>query len=67
MLYLDYSWDLSPRGIIFDQELNIDKLGWKNGDCFRITNVNGKAMLVKMEAVEQFTRGHKVNFGEQHG
>jgi hypothetical protein len=67
MLYLDYSWDLSPRGIIFDQELNIDKLGWKNGDCFKITNVNGKAMLVKMEAVEQFTRGHKVNFGEQHG
>lgn len=67
MLYLDYSWDLSPRGIIFDEELNIDKLGWKHGDCFKVTNINGKAMLVKMEAVEQFARGHRVNFGEKHG
>lgn len=61
MLYLDYTWDLSPSGIRFDEELNIDKLGWKNGDCFKITNVNGKAMLLKMEAVEQFTKGQAVN------
>lgn len=61
MLYLDYSWDLSPRGIIFDEELNIDKLGWKNGDCFKVTNVNGKAMLVKMDQVEQFNKGYAVN------
>lgn len=67
MLHLDYDWDLNPWGIKFDAELNIDKLGWKHGDCFKITNVNGQAMLVKMEAVEQFARGHKVNFGDKHG
>jgi anaerobic selenocysteine-containing dehydrogenase len=61
MLYLDYTWDLSPRGIVFDNELNIDKLGWRHGDCFKVINVNGRAMLVKMEAVEQFSKGHKVN------
>jgi hypothetical protein len=61
MLYVDYQWDLSPRGIIFDEELNIDKLGWKAGDCFKVTNINGRAMLVKMEEVEQFNKGHKVN------
>ncbi len=67
MLHYDYTWDLSPCGIIFDQELNIDKLGWKNGDCFRITNINGKAMLVKMDPVEQFSKGHKVNIGDNNG
>jgi hypothetical protein len=68
MFYMDYTWDLSPNGIIFDEELNIDKLGWKGGDCFKIVNRNGRAMLVKMESVEQFARGHRVNFnGEKHG
>ena len=62
MLHLDYNWDLHPWGIKFDEELNIDKLGWKGGDCFKITNVNGRAMLVKMDPVEQFSKGHRVNF-----
>lgn len=62
MLHLDYSWDLHPWGIRFDEELNIDKLGWLSGDCFKITNVNGRAMLVKMDPVEQFSKGHRVNF-----
>ena len=64
MLYMDYAWDLNPNGIILDKELNIDQLGWKNGDCFKVTNINGRAMLVKMDPVEQFSKGHKVNFGE---
>jgi hypothetical protein len=67
MLYLDYSWDLSPNGIILDEELNLDRLGWKAGDCFKIVNINGRAMLRKMDDVEQFTRGHRVNFGEKNG
>ena len=62
MLHYDYNWDLSPKGIILDEELNIDKLGWKGGDCFKLVNINGKAMLKKMEDVEQFVRGHRVNF-----
>ena len=32
MFYYDYNWDLSPNGIILDEELDIDKLGWKGGD-----------------------------------
>jgi len=64
MLYVEYTWDLNPWGIKFDEELNIDALGWKGGDCFKITNVNGQAMLVKLDPVEQFTRGHKVNCNE---
>lgn len=62
MLYLDYTWDLSPNGIIFDEELNIDKLGWKGGDVFEVININGRAMLRKIDPVRAFARGHKINF-----
>jgi hypothetical protein len=64
MRYFDYEWDIEPGYIKFDPEINIDKLGWRAGDCFKITNVNGRAMLVKMDPVEQFARGHKVNSNE---
>ena len=64
MRYFDYEWDIEPGYIKFDPEINIDKLGWKAGDCFKITNVNGRAMLVKMDPVEQFVKGHKVNSNE---
>jgi len=61
MLYMDYNWDLHPWGIKFDNELDIDKLGWKGGDYFKVTNVNGQAMLVKVDALEMFLQGKKVN------
>jgi hypothetical protein len=61
MRYYDYEWDLEPNYILFDPELNVDKLGWKGGDCFKVVNRNGRAMLVKLDPVEQFVKGHKVN------
>jgi hypothetical protein len=61
MKYYDYEWDLEPGCILLDRELDIDKLGWRGGDCFKIVNRDGRAMLVKLEAVEQFNKGHKVN------
>ena len=64
MRYFDYEWDIEPGYIKFDPEINIDKLGWRAGDCFKITNDNGRAMLVKMDPVEQFVKGHKVNSNE---
>jgi hypothetical protein len=64
MRYFDYDWDLEPHCIKFDRELNIDKLGWKAGDCFKVINVDGQAMLVKLDPLEQFTKGYKVNCNE---
>jgi hypothetical protein len=61
MRHYDYEWDLEPEYIKFDPELDIDKLGWKGGDFFKITNVNGCAMLVKVDKLELFVRGKKVN------
>ena len=61
MKYYDYEWDLEPQRILLDKELDIDKLGWRHGDCFKVSNVNGRAMLVKLDPVEQFVRGEPVN------
>lgn len=66
MLYVDYSWDLNPNGIILDEELNTDKLGWKGGDYFKFVNVNGRQMLIKVDDLERFIiNGAKEN--EQMG
>jgi hypothetical protein len=64
MLHFDYSWDLHPDRIILDAELNTDKLGWKGGDYFKFVNVNGRQMLVKVDPVEAFIKGHPVNVKE---
>ena len=63
MKYYDYDWDVNPESIILDKELNIDKLGWKAGDCFIVQNINGRAMLRKLDPLEKF-----IKKGEQkHG
>lgn len=54
MLHFDYEWDLSPNGIKLDMELNIDKLGWKGGDYFKLVNINGQAYLQKVTDIEKF-------------
>jgi anaerobic selenocysteine-containing dehydrogenase len=59
MKYIDYSWDLSSDRIILDEELDIDKLGWKNGDYFRVENRNGQAMLVKVDPLIKFLKDGK--------
>jgi hypothetical protein len=58
MRYYDYIWELNPDQLLLDQELNIDKLGWKHGDIFRLVNVNGRAALRKIDPLERFTRGY---------
>ena len=63
MKYYDYDWDVTPESIILDKELNIDKLGWKAGDCFVVQNIDGRAMLRKLDPLEKF-----IKEGEQeHG
>jgi len=61
MKYYDYDWDLDPQRIVLDEELDIDKLGWNAGDYFKVKNVNGQAMLVKVDALEKFLVDGKQN------
>jgi anaerobic selenocysteine-containing dehydrogenase len=61
MKYYDYEWDLEPHRILLDPELDVDKLGWKAGDYFRVNNVNGRAMLVKIDPLEKFLKDGEQN------
>ena len=56
MKHYDYDWDLEPHRILLDVELDIDKLGWRHGDYFKVVNVDGRAMLVKVDALEKFIK-----------
>jgi hypothetical protein len=58
MRYYDYEWDLEPNRILLDSELDIDKLGWRSGDLFKVVNSNGRAQLIKVDTLEKFVRGH---------
>ncbi len=59
MKYIDYDWEIKEDRIILDSELNIDRLGWKHGDCFVIQNINGRAMLKKVDPLTQFIKTGK--------
>jgi len=62
MRYIDYSWDLEPERILFDEELDIENLGWKPGDLFKVeVTEDGRKVLRKVSVLEQFVRGYKVN------
>jgi hypothetical protein len=56
MKYYDYEWDLEPNRILLDSELNVNALGWQTGDYFKVSTVNGRAMLVKVDPLEKFLR-----------
>ena len=61
MKHFDYDWDLTPSRILLDNELNTDKLGYKHGDVFKFINIDGRQMLIKIDPVEAFVRGYKIN------
>ena len=56
MKHFDYDWDLTPNRILLDNELNTDKLGYKHGDYFKFINIDGRQMLVKVDALEKFIK-----------
>ena len=66
MKYYDYDWNLSSERIVLDEKLNIDKLGWKAGDCFVVQNIDGRAMLTKVDPRVQFVK-YGNNPGANHG
>ena len=66
MKYCDYDWNLSSERIVLDEKLNIDKLGWKAGDCFVVQNIDGRAMLTKVDPLVQFVK-YGNNPGANHG
>jgi hypothetical protein len=59
MLHYDYTWDLYPNYLKLDEELPVDKLGWQEGDMFRLViTENGTRLLKKIDPIEKFVLGH---------
>ena len=56
MLYVDYTWDLDQNYIMPDRDLNIAELGWKVGDYFRIEQLNGRTVFIKMDPLVKFVK-----------
>lgn len=56
MKYLDFDLEIYADRIILDEEINVDKLGWKGGDYFQLVNINGRAMFVKTDPLVKFIK-----------
>lgn len=54
MNYIGYDFYLTEQGIGLDEELDLDKLGWRGGDYFKLENVNGRVMLRRIDPIEKF-------------
>jgi hypothetical protein len=57
MKYVDFDWQMDAMGIRLDTDLDVQKLGWKKGDFFKLTDVNGQLQLIKVDPLEKFVRG----------
>jgi hypothetical protein len=55
--YIDFDWEMDAMGIRLDTDLDVEKLGWKENDYFKLIKVNGRLELVKVDVVEKFIRG----------
>ena len=54
MFHFDYNWYLTERRIVLDRELDTDKLGWRDGEYFKFTIVDGQRQLVKIDPLVKF-------------
>jgi hypothetical protein len=54
MHYIGYDFSLTEEGIGLDEELNLDRLGWKGGDYFKLVNINGQTKLVRIDPLIKF-------------
>jgi hypothetical protein len=57
MKYVDFDWEMDAMGIRLDTDLDVQKLGWKENDYFKLIRVNDKLQLVKVDEIEKFIRG----------
>ena len=57
MKYVDFDWEMDAMGIRLDTDLDVQKLGWKENDYFKLIRVDDKLQLVKVDEIEKFIRG----------
>jgi len=47
---------MTPDKVVLDEELDLERLGWKRGDYFKVDVVNGRTQLTKIDELEKFIR-----------
>ena len=57
MKYVDFDWEMDAMGIRLDTDIDVEKLGWKENDYFKLIKVNGRLELIKVDEIEKFIRG----------
>ena len=70
VLFEDCVWDLSESGIKFDENLEVEKLGWKPGDYFKLILTETGMKLVKIDDLEKFIikgKDHEANDRQSDG
>jgi len=55
--FIDYDWEMDAMGIRLDTDLDVQKLGWEEGDYFKLIKVGNTLQLVKVEEIEKFLKG----------
>jgi hypothetical protein len=56
MRYVGYDFNLTEDGIGLDEELDLGKLGWKEGDWFIVKKIDGKNNLIKIDPLVKFIK-----------
>jgi hypothetical protein len=55
MRHYDYEWDLYPNYLKLDKELDVDKLGWRDGDYFKfVVTEDGTKLIKKLDPLTRF-------------
>lgn len=55
--YIDFDWEMDAMGIRLDTDLDVQRLGWKENDYFKLIRVGDKLQLIKVEEIEKFLKG----------
>lgn len=61
MNYIGYDFSLTEEGIGLDKELRLESLGWNCGDYFRLVDIDGRAVLKKVDPLVAFLKDGKQN------
>jgi hypothetical protein len=55
MKHYDFVWDLGEGYIIPDEEINLERVGWRPGQYWQVVADGGKMSLRLVDPLVQFT------------
>lgn len=70
VLFDNYIWDIDDSGIHLDNKFELEKLGWKPGDYFKLVTTEKGMKLVKIDDLEKFIikgKDHETNDRQSDG